>query len=122
MQANRDGTPDMSSYQDVLSLAQRLSPNEQIQLIEALTTLMHQPVEVEGSDELFPVAEIAESEATLQNYWKGSDRGLSAADLKQKIMVRLETSEQDKVVDGEVMFQALHGQLQQRRIYANGKD
>ena len=122
MQANHDGTPDMSSYQDVLSLAQRLSPNEQIQLIEALTTLMHQPVEVEGSDELISVAEIAESEAALQNYWKGSDRGLSAADLKQKIMVRLETSEQDKVVDGEVMFQALHGQLQQRRIHANGKD
>lgn len=87
MQANRDGTPDMSSYQDVLSLAQRLSPNEQIQLIEALTTLIHQPVEVEGSDELFSVAEIAESEAALQNYWKGSDRGLSAADLKQKIRV-----------------------------------
>ncbi len=102
MQANRDGTPDMSSYQDVLSLAQRLSPNEQIQLIEALTTLIHQPVEVEGSDELFSVAEIAESEAALQNYWKGSDRGLSSADLKQKIMVGLETSEHE-VVDYETV-------------------
>ncbi|MCY7320840.1 MAG: hypothetical protein LH660_03330 [Phormidesmis sp. CAN_BIN36] len=87
MRANSDGTPDMSSYQDVLSLAQRLSPNEQIQLIEALTTLMHQPVEVEGSDELISVAEIAESEAALQNYWKGSDRSLSAADLKDLVGV-----------------------------------
>ena len=85
MQANHDGTLDMSSYQDVLSLAQQLSPNEQIQLIEALTPLIHQPVEVEGSDEVISVAEIAESEAALQNYWKGSDRGLSAGDLKQRL-------------------------------------
>jgi hypothetical protein len=75
----------MSSYQEVLGLAQRLSPNEQIQLVEALTRLIHQPVEVEGSDELISTEEIAESEAALQNYWAGIDRGVPSAELKQRL-------------------------------------
>jgi hypothetical protein len=75
----------MSSYQEILSLAQRLTSSEQVQLIEALTALIHPPIEVEDSDELIPADEIAESEAALQSYWAGSDRGLSAADLKQRL-------------------------------------
>jgi hypothetical protein len=75
----------MSSYQEVLSLAQRLPPNEQMQLVEALTRLVHQPVKVEGSDESISAKEIAESEAALQDYRRGIDRGVSSAELKQKL-------------------------------------
>jgi hypothetical protein len=75
----------MSSYQEVLSLAQRLPPDEQMKLVEALTRLVHQPVAVEDSDELISAEEIAESEAALQNYRKGIDRGVSSAELKQKL-------------------------------------
>jgi hypothetical protein len=77
----------MSSYQEILSLAQRLTSNEQIQLIEALTALIHPSIEVEGSDELIPADEIAESEAALQNYWAGSDRGLSAAETRRYLQI-----------------------------------
>ena len=78
MQANHDETPDMSSYQDVLSLAQQLSPNEQIQLIEALTPLIHQPVEVEGSDEVISVAESSVAELLEGERSRSFDRRLEA--------------------------------------------
>ncbi|MCU0571075.1 MAG: hypothetical protein MUF49_31485 [Oculatellaceae cyanobacterium Prado106] len=75
----------MADYQEVLSLAQRLTLNEQIQLVETLTAVLEQVVSVEGTDEIIPADEIAESEAALKSYWEGQDPGLSSAELKQRL-------------------------------------
>lgn len=40
-------------------------------------------IAVEGSDELIPSHEIAESETALQDYRAGLDRGIPATELKQ---------------------------------------
>ena len=42
-------------------------------------------VEVEGVEEIISAREIAESEAALQDYWAGRDRGMNSAALKQKL-------------------------------------
>ncbi|MBD2778078.1 hypothetical protein [Iningainema tapete] len=75
----------MPTYEEVLSLAQRLSRDEQIRLREALTTLVQIPVEVEGTDEIIPPEEIAESEVALQDYLAGRDVGVSKEELKRKL-------------------------------------
>lgn len=51
----------MSTYEEVLSLVQHLTPAEQARLLEALTALMQIPLEVEGDDETILLEEIAES-------------------------------------------------------------
>jgi hypothetical protein len=75
----------MPTYEEVLNLAKRLPLTDQARLLEALSVSLPQPVEVEGTDEIIAAAEIAESEAALQEYWAGRDRGMTSADLKQKL-------------------------------------
>jgi hypothetical protein len=75
----------MPIYEEVLSLVQRLTPAEQIRLLEALTALIHVAVEVEDDDEVIPPEEIAESEAAWQDYLAGRDPGVSSEELKLKL-------------------------------------
>ena len=75
----------MPTYEEVLNLAKRLPLNDQARLLEALAVSLPDPVEVEGSDEIISATEIAESEAALQEYWAGRDRGITSADLKHKL-------------------------------------
>lgn len=74
----------MPTYEEVLSLAKCLSQAEQVRLLGELTTIVH-PVEVEGTDEIIPTEEIAESEAALQAYQTRRDLGMSAETLKQRL-------------------------------------
>ncbi|MFM7426239.1 MAG: hypothetical protein ACKO7W_14820 [Elainella sp.] len=75
----------MPTYEEVLSLVKRLSIQDQARLLQALSATVPQSVEVEGTDEIISAAEIAESEAALQDYWAGRDKGISSAALKQKL-------------------------------------
>lgn len=75
----------MPTYEEVLSLAKRLSLPDQARLLEALAVSLPHSVEVEGTDEVISAAEISESEAALQDYWEGRDTGLTSAALKQKL-------------------------------------
>ncbi len=56
----------MSTYEEVPSLMQRLTPAEQARLLKALTALIRHPVKVEDDDEILQPEEIAESEAAWQ--------------------------------------------------------
>ncbi|MBC7970861.1 MAG: hypothetical protein H7Z11_12180 [Verrucomicrobia bacterium] len=75
----------MPTYEEVLNLAQRLSPQEQAQLLEALRTLAEQSVEVEGTTETIPLEALEASENALQDYRTGRDIGLSSSALKLKL-------------------------------------
>ncbi|HAA28213.1 MAG TPA: hypothetical protein DCE56_11720 [Cyanobacteria bacterium UBA8553] len=75
----------MPTYEEVLSLVQRLTLADRFRLLEALTELVGIPVEVEGDDEIIPSEEIAESEAAWQDYLAGRDSGLSSEELKLKL-------------------------------------
>lgn len=75
----------MPTYEEVLSLVQRLTPAEQTRLLEALTALIRYPVEVEGDDETIPPEEIAESEAAWQDYLAGIAPGVTSKELKLKL-------------------------------------
>ncbi len=82
----------MPTYEEVLSLAKRLSRDDRARLLTALAAMMANPpsselqaVVVEGTDEVVSAAEIAESEAALQDYYAGRDRGITATALKQQL-------------------------------------
>jgi hypothetical protein len=75
----------MPTYEEVLSLAKRLSYEEQTRLREALSGIDYPPVEVEGADEIISGEEIAESEMALQDYLSGCDTGISSEALKQQL-------------------------------------
>ena len=74
------------TYEEVLNLAQRLNPDEQVQLWEVLSQLIYSSATVEDSDEVVPSTEIAESEAAFQDYLAGRDRGVSSKALKQQLL------------------------------------
>lgn len=73
------------TYSEVFDLARQLKPDEQIQLLQALSRIIYQPVAVVESDELVSPEEIAESEMALQDYFAGRDRGISSKELKQQM-------------------------------------
>ena len=75
----------MPTYEEVLNLAKCLPLTEQARLLEALSVSLAHPVEVEGTNEIISAAEISESEAALQEYWIGQDKGMTSAALKQKL-------------------------------------
>ncbi|NJP08943.1 MAG: hypothetical protein HC866_05185 [Leptolyngbyaceae cyanobacterium RU_5_1] len=75
----------MPTYNEVLTLVQRLSYEDQTRLLKELRLLVYAPVAVEGTDEMVSAEEIAESEAALQDYRSGRDLGLSSEALKQKL-------------------------------------
>ncbi|MGB3493677.1 MAG: hypothetical protein WBA57_13180 [Elainellaceae cyanobacterium] len=75
----------MSTYEEVLHLAQTLHPNEQSRLLAALATMIYGSVEFEDNDDIISADELAESDLALQAYRSGDDLGLSAADLKLKL-------------------------------------
>jgi hypothetical protein len=75
----------MPTYEEVLSLVERLTPADRFRLLEALTELVRIPVEVEGDDEIISPEEIAESEAAWQDYLAGRDPGVSSEELKLKL-------------------------------------
>jgi hypothetical protein len=76
----------MPTYEEVLNLAQRLPMRDQARLLEALSVSLPHPVAVIGTDEIISAAEIAESDAALQDYWAGRDPGITSADLRQKLL------------------------------------
>lgn len=76
----------MPTYEEVLNLAQRLNPDEQVQLWRVLSQLIYPSTTVEESDEVISSAEIAESEAAFQDYLAGRDRGLSSKELKRQLL------------------------------------
>lgn len=75
----------MSTYEEVLQLAQALQPNEQNRLLAALARMVYGSVEIEDSDEMISAEELAESDLAMQAYYSGDDLGLSAADLRRKL-------------------------------------
>ncbi|HEY9616247.1 MAG TPA: hypothetical protein V6C78_19120 [Crinalium sp.] len=76
----------MPTYEEVLRLAERLTLDEQLQLLEALSSKLHVAVEVEESDETIPIEELAESEVAWQAYQAGHDTGISSEELKLKLL------------------------------------
>lgn len=74
------------TYEEVLDLAQRLNPDEQVQLLQALSQLIYQSAAVEGTDEVISPAEIAESDTAFQDYLAGRDRGVSSRALKEQLL------------------------------------
>ncbi len=75
----------MPTYEEVLNLATRLPLTDQARLLKALSANLPHSVEVTGTDELVSAEEIFESEAALQDYWAGRDKGMTATALKQKL-------------------------------------
>lgn len=82
----------MPTYEEVLSLAQRLPLPDQMRLREALAavpvpnvSVPSAAVEVEGTDETIPIEEILESDAALQDYRAGRDAGMTPDALKQRL-------------------------------------
>ncbi|NJL40891.1 MAG: hypothetical protein HC840_24975 [Leptolyngbyaceae cyanobacterium RM2_2_4] len=76
------------TYEEVLTLAQHLPPDDQVRLLQALTTLVYPSVEVEGSDEVISAKELSESEMAWQDYQSGRDLGISSEELKLKLFGR----------------------------------
>ena len=74
------------TYREVFDLAQRLKLEDQVQLWQALRNLIDRSAAVEGSDEVVSAAEIAESEAAMQEYLAGRDRGISSTELKRQLL------------------------------------
>lgn len=75
----------MPTFEEVLNLAKCLPLSDQVRLSAALKESLPRSIEVEGTDELIPADEIAESEAALQAYWTKQDTGLSSEALKQRL-------------------------------------
>lgn len=75
----------MFTYIEVLNQVQSLSLKDQIRLLGELKKIVHQPVEVEGEDEVITAEEIAESEVAWQDYLAGRDPGISSQELKLKL-------------------------------------
>ena len=75
----------MLTYEEVLGLAQQLTPKEQSRLLEALKALAYRSAVVEGTDELVSLQEIEASENALQDYRTGRETGLSPEALKLKL-------------------------------------
>lgn len=75
----------MPTYEEVLDLAQRLNPDEQVQLLQALSQLIYQSAAVEESDEVILPAEIAQSEAAFRDYLTGRDSGITSKELKRQL-------------------------------------
>jgi len=75
----------MPTYEEVLNLAKRLPIRDQARLREALSASLPHPIQVEGTDEVISAAEVAESDAALQDYWAGRDLGITSVALKQKL-------------------------------------
>jgi uncharacterized protein (DUF488 family) len=75
----------MSTYNQILDEVKSLTLTDQRRLLEELKNLVEQGIEVEGDDEVIPAEEIAQSEAALQDYLNGRDRGISSKELKAKL-------------------------------------
>lgn len=75
----------MLTYERVLNLAQSLTTDEQVRLLQALSQMVYQPVAVEGADEVISAEEIAESDIAWKEYLAGQDQGVGANELKQQL-------------------------------------
>ncbi|MBD2325389.1 hypothetical protein [Alkalinema sp. FACHB-956] len=75
----------MPTYEEVFNLAKSLPLVDQARLMKALSAQFSDFVEVDETEELVSAAELAESEAALQDYWAGRDPGITAVDLKRKL-------------------------------------
>ena len=78
----------MPTYNEVLKQAQSLSIVDQFQLLKDLQKIVSQGVEVEGTDEIIPADEIAESEAALADYLVGRDLGKSLKQVELELFGR----------------------------------
>ncbi|MGB7416664.1 MAG: hypothetical protein WA902_20845 [Thermosynechococcaceae cyanobacterium] len=79
----------MSTYTEILNQAQKLLPEEQQQLIVPLSGTLFEPVKIEGTDEVIPADEIAASDAAIQAYRSGEDRGISLSELETELSMIL---------------------------------
>jgi hypothetical protein len=75
----------MLIYEKVLNLAQTLTIDEQVRLLQALSQMVYQPVEVEETDEVISAEEIAESDLAWREYLAGQDQGVGADELKRQL-------------------------------------
>jgi hypothetical protein len=75
----------MSTYNQILDEVKSLTLTDQRRLLEELKKIVDRGVEVEDDDEVIPAEEIAQSEAALQDYLSGRDRGISSKELKAKL-------------------------------------
>lgn len=75
----------MPTYEEILTLVQNLNADDRFRLLEELKVLVYDPIAVEGTDEVISAEEIADSDAALQDYQTGRDRGLSSVALKQRL-------------------------------------
>jgi hypothetical protein len=76
----------MTNYNQVLNQVQSLSITDKLKLLDELKTLVGQPVEVEGDNEVIPSEEIAQSQAAWEDYLAGRDRGISSKELKRRLL------------------------------------
>ena len=75
----------MQTYEEILTMVQKLNLDDRFRLLEDLRLLIYEPVMVIGTDEVIPAEVIAESDAALQDYQAGRDPGLASAALKKKL-------------------------------------
>ena len=75
----------MQTYEEILTMVQKLNLDDRFRLLEDLRLLIYEPVMVIGTDEVIPVEVIAESDAALRDYQAGRDLGLASAALKKKL-------------------------------------
>lgn len=75
----------MQTYEEILTMVQKLNLDDRFRLLEDLRLLIYEPVMVIGTDEVIPAEVIAESDAALQDYQGGRDPGLASAALKKKL-------------------------------------
>lgn len=75
----------MQTYEEILTMVQKLNLDDRFRLLEDLRLLIYEPVMVIGTDEVIPAEVIAESDAALQDYQAGRDLGLASAALKKKL-------------------------------------
>jgi hypothetical protein len=75
----------MLTYEKVLNLAQTLTIDEQVRLLQALSQVVYQSVEVEGTEEVISAEEIAESDLAWREYLAGTDQGVRGEELKRQL-------------------------------------
>jgi hypothetical protein len=75
----------MLTYEKVLNLAQTLTTDEQVRLLQALSQMVYQAVEVEGTEEVISAEEIAASDLAWREYLAGVDQGVKGEELKRQL-------------------------------------
>jgi hypothetical protein len=74
----------MTTYREILGQIENLSFTDKLRLLEDLKIIIKPTVAQKDEDEIIPAEELAESEASWQDYLSGRDTGITSTELKSK--------------------------------------